>query len=176
MRGILVITALICCIKLSAQSTVYSFQLDSIAGSAAINFSAFTGKKILIVNTASLDSNAVQYSELKSLKQLFGDSLVIVAVPSNDFGTEPGPNSEIDSVYTQTSTRRFPVSAKISVTGTNTHPLYQWLTQQSLNGVTNSTINKAFFKYLIGKSGTLVAVFHPMVRPLDILIREAIAR
>ncbi len=176
MRGVLVITTLICCMKLSAQSTVYSFQLDSIAGSASINFSAFTGKKILIVNTASLDSNATQYAELSSLQAYFADSLVVVIVPSNSFGTEPGSNSEITSFYTQSAYIRFPVAAKVSVTGSSIHPLYAWLTQQSQNGVMNSPVAAPFKKFLINKQGYLVGVFSNRIKPASPAMVSAIQR
>lgn len=161
-------------ISLQAQTTVYGFQIDSIAGANKINFAAFAGKKILIVNTASLDSNAAQYADLRSLNQFFKDSLVIVAIPSNSFGKEPAANADIASFYAQAANNRFPVAAKMEVTGANTHPLYAWLTQQSQDGFGNTTINKGFKKYLINKEGKLLGVFSEKTRPNSTVIMNAV--
>jgi glutathione peroxidase len=170
-----IITACLINQSVKAQSTVYGFQLDSLAGANKINFSAFTGKKILIINTASLDSNAAQYADLRSLNQFFKDSLVIVAIPSNSFGTETGSNSAISSFYTQENNNRFPVASKTEVTGANMHPLYAWLTQQSLNGVSNSSVMHGFRKYLINRQGQLVGVFSHKTRPNSKIVMNAIS-
>jgi glutathione peroxidase len=161
-------------VALNAQATIYDFEIDSIAGSKKIRFADFTGKKILIVNTASLDSNATQYADLKSLNQFFKDSLVIIAIPSNSFGTEPGSNIEITSFYTQAAHNCFPVSKKLEVDGPNMHPLYVWLTHQPESGFGTTRVKKGFKKYLIDSKGKLTAIISHHVRPNSIEIMELI--
>jgi glutathione peroxidase len=177
MRTLFFIT-LLCLLaqKGNTQTTIYSFQIDSIAGTNKINFSAFTGKKILIVNAASLDSNNIQYADLKSLNQFFKDSLVILVVPSNSFGKEPGTNSSISSFYSQAGNNRFPVAGKMEVAGANIHPLFIWLSQGSLNGFGNTSVTKGFKKYLINRQGKLIGVFSHKTRPNSISFMKAILK
>jgi glutathione peroxidase len=96
----------------SAQNNpVYNFKVDSVAGNGKIDFNQFRGKKILIVNTASGDSNFnVQFKELMQLYQLYYEKLVIIAVPTNSFNTEPGTNQQVAARYTQTHKYKFPVT------------------------------------------------------------------
>lgn len=157
-----------------SQTSIYSFHVDSISGSGQINFSAFAGRKILIVNTASQDSSFSQYQELKQLYQIYKDSLVIVVFPTNSFSTENGSNDQIAALYNPSSTNQFAVAAKINVLGQDIHPLYLWLTTSLQNGRMNSKISKPCFKYLIGKNGKLVGVFGPIIRPMSSLLRASI--
>ena len=166
--------ALFFCLSIKAQTSIYSFQLDSIVGPTRINFSAFQGKKILIVNTASQDTSFSQYEELKQLYQLYKDSLVIVVVPSNSFGSEQGGNSQIATSYTQTTAFKFPVSRKEKVKNPEIHPLYAWLTTLSLNGMLSSEVSKPCFKYLINKNGEFRGVYGPRIRPMSTIMRHAI--
>ena len=157
-----------------AQTSIYSFKLDSIAGINQIDFAGFKGKKILIVNTASGDTAASQYSELVQLKQLFKDSLVIVAIPSNSFNSETGSLLSIAGFYEQKSAYRFPVAAKLTVTGAAKSGLYKWLTQGSSNAVMDQEVIRPFQKYLINRNGRLTGVFSARERPMGTIIRNAI--
>ncbi len=156
------------------QPTVYSFQIDSVSGSNPINFSTFQGKKIVIVNTATSDSNSYQFSELEQLYQLYKDSIVVIAISSNSFNTEPRTNSEIGSFCTSTYDVHFPISTKILVRGNNADTLYKWLTQKNLNMILNSSVNGAFQKFLINKQGKLVGVFGRKTKPMSETFRHAI--
>ncbi len=158
----------------SSQTSVYSFKLDSISGSNQIDFAAFKGKKILIVNTASGDSAASQYNELIQLKQLYKDSLVIVVIPSNSFSSESGSSSDIRSAYAQSAYYKFPVAQKLSVKGSDKNVLYLWLTQGSTNGVMDQEVLRPFQKYLINRLGKLTGVFGARERPMGTVIRDAI--
>jgi glutathione peroxidase len=157
-----------------AQQSIYSFVVDSITNGSQLNFSAFQGSKILIVNMASQDSSFSQYGELQQLAQKFQGSLIVIVVPSNSFGTEPGDSSGLGSVYTQSDSSSFPVSAKLSVSGDGISPLYQWLSQLSQNGVMDTDIKNPGYKFLISSSGMLVGAFSPRVRPLDDVLINSI--
>lgn len=156
------------------QSSIYTFQIDSIAGNKKIKFSDFAGKKILIVNTASQDSSNQQYDDLKSLNLFFKDSLIIIAIPVGNFGHEPGTNNEIEPFYSQNMSNRFPVAAKISADGNDIHPLYNWLTKQTENGMSNSKVSGDYKKYLIDSNGKMVGVFSSKLRANSSIIMQAI--
>jgi len=174
MRIIIMLILVLFSLQLKAQTSIYTIKLDSIAGSNQIDFAAFQGRKILIVNTASQDTAASQYIELLQLKQLYKDSLIIVVVPSNSFNTEPGTNASISGFYSQSTAYKFPVASLSAVTGTNTNPLFLWLSQASQNAVMNITMNQSFQKFLVNRQGKLVGIFNASVRPYSFYVRNAI--
>jgi glutathione peroxidase len=148
-------------IAAKAQSSIYDFKLPS-ANGAEINFNDFRGKKILIVNTASLSEYAGQLAQLEQLYQQYKNSgFVIVAVPSNDFTNETKTNGEIASSYSVT----FPVAAKASVTGSGIIPLYVWLTKKVQNGVVNNEIITDFQKFVIDSDGKFLGAFGSTILP-----------
>ena len=76
-------------------SSIYDFKVPGLSG-GTINFSDFKGKKIMVVNTASMCGNTPQYADLEKLYEKYKDKLVIVGFPANNFGAqEPGTNAEI---------------------------------------------------------------------------------
>jgi glutathione peroxidase len=148
-------------------NNIYQFKVESIEG-GVIDFSAFKGKKILIVNTASECGFTPQYKDLEALYQKYKDRLVIVGFPANNFGgQEPGNNSEIKSFCTRNYGVSFPMAAKVSVRGKDIHPLFSWLTQKSENGVLDATIQWNFGKFLIDETGVPVAYFSSRTNPLS---------
>jgi|SRR5579871_1054228 len=174
MRKFLTICFALCLFRAaSAQQTIYSVMIDSASGGAKIDFSSLQGKKILIVDLASQDSSFSQYSELQLLSQQYQGSLYIIAIPTNSFGSEPGDSSSIISAYTQSGSGNVLVAARLSVAGADISGLYQWLTQQSQNGVMDSEVKLPGYKYLINTQGKLVGFFAPRVRPLsDVMINS----
>ena len=174
MKFLFSLAAIVLSMSASSQTSIYSIQLDSIAGSSTINFAAFQGKKILVINSASGDSTNAQYSQIKQLNTLYKDSLVVIVIPSNSFNSENGSESLMLSFYSQDANNRFPVAAKVSVKGVDIHPLYEWLTQKVKNGVMDSEVRRPFQKYLISRSGGLIGVFSAAIKPLDAPIIRAI--
>lgn len=158
----------------SAQISIYSFQIDSIAGAGIIDLSAFQGKKILLINSASGDTASTQYAQIKQLNSMYKDSLVVIVLPSNCFNSENTTESAMVSFYSQEMNNQFPVTKKISVKGTDIHPLYRWLTQKTQNGVMDSEVRRPFQKYLISRSGRLIGVFSASIKPFDPPIIRAI--
>lgn len=146
----------------SAQTTtsIYDYKLTDVNGKT-YDMSELKGKKAIIVNTASKCSLTTQVKEMEKLYEDFRDNLVIVAVPSNDFGNqEPGSNDEIKT-FVKENNISFPVMAKTSVKGDNEDPLYQWLTQKDLNGVMDTEVGWNYQKYMIDEDGTLVGIVEP---------------
>jgi glutathione peroxidase len=145
--------------------SIYDFKVPALDG-GTIDFSAFRGKKILIVNTASKCGFTPQYAALEKLYGLHKDRLVIVGFPANNFlWQEPGSAKEIASFCTKHYGVTFPMAAKISVKGRKQAPIYQWLTKKKFNGFSDSRVKWNFQKYLIDENGKLVAVFGPAVKP-----------
>lgn len=146
------------------------------AGGDSIRFSQYAGKKILIVNTASLANDKQQLSKLQTLQQNNAASLVVIAVPCDDFNNlEPqDDNAVILQHYQQQFSITFPVAAKLHVTGAAIHPLFSFLTDKNLNGTMNSRVKGNFQKYLLDENGHLLAVFAGSVDPLSELVQQAI--
>lgn len=147
--------------------SIHQFKVTGIEGEE-IDFAQFKGKKIMVVNVASECGFTPQYQQLQELYEEFQDKLMIVGFPSNDFGgQEPGTNEEIRAFCTLRYGVDFPLTAKITIKGSNMHPVYQWLTQKTQNAVADSEVHWNFHKYLLDESGHLVKSFPSVVSPLD---------
>jgi len=151
-----------------AKQSIYDFTVKDINGND-FNFANLKGKKILIVNTASKCGNTPQYEQLEAIYEKYGkDNFVIVGFPANNFANqEPGSNQEIEEFCTKNYGVTFPMMSKISVKGSDMHPLYKWLTSKSENGVMDSEVTWNFQKYLIDENGNLVKTVAPKVKPDD---------
>ncbi len=146
---------------------IYQFKVPALEG-GTIDFSAFKGKKILVVNTASACGYTPQYKELEQLYEKYQDKLVIIGFPANNFGgQEPGTNSEIKEFCTKNYGVTFPMAAKISVKGDDTAPIYKWLTNKTENGVLDAEIKWNFNKFLIDENGNLLAYFPSKIMPMS---------
>jgi glutathione peroxidase len=147
--------------------SIHGFKVESLDGNT-IDFAAFKGKKILIVNTASECGYTPQYKELESLYEKYKEKLVIVGFPANNFGgQEPGSNSEIKTFCTKNYGVTFPMAAKISVKGDDMAPIYKWLTHKDENGVLDAEIKWNFNKFLLDEQGRMIAYFPSKVTPMS---------
>lgn len=157
--------------------TIYQFTVNDLSGES-FDFSELEGKKIMIVNTASKCGLTPQYEGLQLLYESYKDKgFVIVGFPANNFaGQEPGSNEEIAAFCEQNYGVSFPMMSKISVKGEDIHPVYQFLTQESRNGLRDSEVQWNFQKYLIDEQGYLVDVIEPKTLPTDPGIREWIEK
>src|SRR5689334_20161417 len=108
-----------------SRMTASAFSFSGIDG-GAIRLSEYAGKPILVVNTASQCGYTPQYAGLQELWQRYRErGLMIVGVPSNDFGgQEPGGAVEIEHTAQQGYGVAFPLAAKAEVRGTSQHPFY----------------------------------------------------
>ena len=151
-----------------AQTSLYDFKVKDIEGSD-FDLSQLKGKKVLVVNTASKCGLTPQYELLQELyDQYGGDHFTIIGFPANNFAKqEPGSNDEIAEFCERNYGVTFPMMSKISVKGDDMHPLYQWLTQKSKNGVSDSEVSWNFQKYMIDENGHLVDYAKPRTKPND---------
>jgi glutathione peroxidase len=147
--------------------SAYSFKVKSIDG-GAIDLSAYKGKKILIVNTASNCGYTRQYEGLEALYKKYKGQLVVIGFPANNFGgQEPGSNEEIKEFCTSKFNVTFPMAAKVSVKGKDIDPLFKWLTNKSENGVLDANISWNFNKFLLDENGALLQHFSQSVEPMS---------
>jgi glutathione peroxidase len=148
--------------------SVYDFKVPALTG-GTIDLSAYKGKKILIVNTASKCGFTPQYEELQKLYEKYKDKLVIIGFPANDFGQqEPGTNSEIQEFCKKNYGVTFPMAAKVDVIGENTTPLFKYLTDEAIKlGTPAPVIQWNFTKFLIDENGKLIAVFPSKIKPMS---------
>jgi glutathione peroxidase len=160
----------------SVPKSIYDFKVEGLEGNT-IDFSAFKGKKILVVNTASKCGYTGQYADLEKLYEKHKKDLVIVGFPANDFlFQEPGDNKDIAAFCQRNYGVTFPMAAKITVKGSKMHPLYLWLTQKKFNGVEDTKVKWNFQKYLIDEKGNYVQKFDPGTEPMDAEVVNAIAK
>lgn len=141
----------------------HDFQFTRIEG-GPLPLSDFKGKAVLVVNTASRCGYTPQYTGLQKLWRTYRDKgLVVLGVPSNDFGgQEPGTAVEIKTFCETNFEVDFPLAGKEPVKGDAAHPFYKWAAQE-LGPEAAPKWN--FHKYLIGPDGKLVGWFSTKTSP-----------
>jgi glutathione peroxidase len=154
--------------------TAYDFSFTRIDGEA-MPLADYRGKVLLIVNTASECGFTKQYAGLEELYQQFkGQGLVIIGVPSNDFGgQEPGSNAEIKQFCESKFRITFPLAGKEVVSGAKAAPFYQWAAE--VLGKDN-TPSWNFHKYLVGRDGKLIDYFSAMTSPTSETLVSAVEK
>jgi glutathione peroxidase len=152
--------------KINPATSFYTLQATGNNGQP-IDFSAFKGKKVLIVNTASDCGYTGQYEELEKLHQQYKD-LIILGFPANDFKQqEKKDNAAIAEFCKVNYGVTFQLMQKSHVVkGPEQNPVYQWLTNAKQNGWCEQQPLWNFSKYLINEDGVLVNFFSQNVSPL----------
>ncbi len=141
--------------------SIYDFKIQSIDGKE-IDFAQYNGKTLLIVNTASECGYTPQYADLQELHEKYGNQITILGFPANNFGgQEPGTNVQIASFCKKNYGVTFQMFEKISVKGSDQHPLYKFLKEKS-----GKEPSWNFCKYLVKPDGT-VKFFASGVNPGD---------
>ena len=153
--------------KTTPMESIYSIKINALNGNP-INLSDYKDKYVLFVNVASECGFTGQYEDLQKLYETYQDKLMIIGVPCNQFGgQEPGSASEIQEFCKVNYGVTFLITEKVDVKGNNQHPLYQWLTQQSKNGSSSSSVKWNFQKYLVDKNGELIDYYFSVTKPLS---------
>lgn len=152
----------------ATQTSFYDLKAKTIDGKD-FSFSSLKGKRVLIVNVASECGFTPQYKKLQKLFDEYKDKdFVILAFPCNDFGgQEPGSANEIKSFCEKNYGVTFQLMEKVSIKGSNQHPVYQWLTKKELNGKADASVRWNFHKFLIDENGNWVGDFGSMTDPLS---------
>jgi len=140
-----------------------------------IDLNSFSGKTILLVNVASKCGFTKQYSDLQKLYDDYKNGgLIVIAVPSNQFGgQEPGSNEEIKNFCETNFNINFPITDKVDVKGLNAHEIYKWAERN----FGKSTIPKwNFHKILINKEGKIEETFNSFINPISKKIIEKLEK
>jgi glutathione peroxidase len=143
---------------------VYDFTATSLAGDE-IPLKRFEGQVLLIVNTASACGFTPQYKGLEALHETLAPrGFSVLGFPCNQFGgQEPGDAGQIAQFCTSYAIT-FPMFAKIDVNGNDAHPLYQYL-KNAKSGLLGSSIKWNFTKFLVDRTGQVVARHAPTTKP-----------
>jgi len=143
-----------------------------------VSLKQFSGKVLLIVNTASECGFTPQYKDLEELyRQYKSRGFEVLAFPSNDFGKQEPLNGKAIQDYCSLHFRTtFPVFEKSSVIGYKALPLFQFLSNNTENGKVNISPKWNFQKYLINKKGEVVDYFFPFTKPTSPTIKKSIER
>ena len=192
MKKILTLLATVCAIACSGgKTTIYDFTAESNSGEQ-VDFMAYKGKVLLLVNTASKCGFTPQYDGLEALYQKYQDQgLVVIGFPCDQFGhQEPGTNAEIEEFCRLNHGVTFPLMAKSDVNGENANAVFKWLyaekpfagfgdsdTGKFMDGMlsrndpdyaSNPDIKWNFTKFLVDRKGRVVARFEPVVTPAEL--------
>lgn len=147
----------------------YSFKAKNLETNKEISMKSYTGKVVLIVNTASKCGFTPQYEGLEKLYTSYKDKgLVILGFPCNQFGgQEPGSAEEISKFCSLKYNVTFPMFQKIEVNGNNADPLYKYL-KEALPGTLTNDIKWNFTKFLLDRKGNPVKRFGSATKPEEI--------
>lgn len=146
-------------------NTFHTLSATSLTGKE-INMSAYQGKVVLVVNTASKCGLTPQYEGLEKLYEQYKDKgLVILGFPCNQFANqEPGNETDISQGCLINYGVTFPMFAKIDVNGPNAHPIYKYL-KKALPGFPGNELKWNFGKFLLDKEGNPIKRFSPLTKP-----------
>ncbi len=153
---------------------VHDFGVKTIDGQDK-KLAEYKGHPLLIVNVASKCGLTPQYEGLEKLhRELASRGLRVLGFPANEFGAqEPGSNDEIKTFCTSNYGVEFDMFGKVVVKGAGIHPLFDYLTNKSKFA---GDIKWNFNKFLVDKTGEVVARFEPQVEPTSAEVRQAIEK
>ena len=159
-------------------SVIYDFTAQDLLGNK-VNFADFTGKVLLIVNTASECGFTPQFAGLQALHERYSDQgLVVIGFPCNQFGKqEPNDGAAIGEFCQRNYGVEFLMMQKIDVNGEHAHPIFTWLKSQQ-GGLLTDDIKWNFTKFLIGRDGKVIDRYAPMTKPENLAtdIETALAK
>ena len=158
----------------ASTKTAFEHEFESIDGTP-LKLADWQGKVLLVVNTASFCGYTPQYEGLQKLFETYeGKGLVVIGVPSNDFGgQEPEAESKIKEFCTGAFGVTFPLTAKYEVKGASAHAFYKWATT-ALGPQATPRWN--FHKLLIARDGKPVGAYESAVAPMSSRLVSAIER
>ena len=156
-------------LKDNDMKSIYDFEAKSIQGDV-IALSSYSGKAILVVNTASQCGFTPQFKGLESLHKTLGPKgLIVLGFPCNQFGSQdPGSNADIDTFCQTNYGVSFQMMEKIDVNGKNAHPLYAWLKEEAPGILGSEGIKWNFTKFLVGRNGQVIKRYAPQDNPESI--------
>ena len=148
-------------------TTIYDLSATSNRGEE-IDFSQFTGRPMVIVNTASKCGFTPQYDGLQELHEAYAaQGLVVIGFPCDQFANqEPGDDAAIEEFCRINFGVTFPLTTKVDVNGKDTDPVFAFLKEQT-SGLLGSSIKWNFTKFLVAPDGTTVKRYSPRTEPAE---------
>jgi glutathione peroxidase len=146
-------------------TTLSDFHANTITGTEQ-DLSAYLGKVVLVVNTASKCGFTPQFAGLEKLyEELSGDGLVILGFPCDQFNHQEFDDNAETAEFCQLNYGvTFPMFARIDVNGANAHPLFAWLRSEQ-GGILGDAIKWNFTKFLLNREGKVIRRYAPSVTP-----------
>ncbi|MCI7310331.1 MAG: glutathione peroxidase [Prevotella sp.] len=146
-------------------NTIYDFKAKTSKGKE-LDFSAFEGKVLLIVNTASKCGFTPQFEGLEELNKKYREEgLVVVGFPCNQFGSQdPGSNEEISGFCQLNYGVSFQIMEKVNVNGDDAAPIFKYL-KKAAGGFITDSIKWNFTKFLISRDGKTIRRYAPITTP-----------
>ena len=141
----------------------YDFNFNNLDGSK-LSLSEYKDRVIVVINVASQCGFTSQYEDMQNIWEKYqAKGVVMLGVPSNDFGKqEPGNSEEIKNFCESKFGITFPMTEKVSVKGKDAHPFYKWAEEN----YGKSAIPKwNFHKIIIGKNGKIDGTFASITNP-----------
>lgn len=151
----------------SMADSIYDLTFTDNAG-REVPLKQYEGKPLLIVNTASKCGFTPQYKGLQELHEELGPDLVVLGFPCDQFAhQEPGDDEQIKDFCEVNYGVTFPLSTKVDVNGSKTHPVFAFLKDRA-GGLLGSTVKWNFTKFLVSPDGTTVKRYAPKTSPKDV--------
>lgn len=145
----------------AACSTLLNQSLPRLQDDKPQNLCQYSGKVLLVVNTASFCGFTPQYEGLEALHAKYAArGLVVMGFPSNDFNQESGDSKKIAELCFNTYGVKFPMFASSPVRGKDANPLFAQLAQ-----ATGKQPSWNFNKYLVGRDGKAIAHYGSTTSP-----------
>ena len=154
--------------NIEPHNSVYTIPYELNNGSVG-NLSAYKGKKILIVNTASDCGYTNQYEGLQKLYTQYAHKLIVIGFPSNNFKEQEKGDDETIAQFCKINYGiTFPLVKKsVVIKSAEQHKIFEWLSNKKENGWLDKAPSWNFCKYLIDETGMLTHFFEPGVEPFD---------
>ena len=148
--------------------SIYDLSFTSNAGEE-VPLEQFRGRPMLIVNTASKCGLTPQYRGLQEIYSELGpEGLVVIGFPCDQFANqEPGDDDQIKEFCEANYGVSFPLSTKVDVNGSKTHPVFSFLKDRT-DGLLGSAIKWNFTKFLVWPDGTTVKRYGPQTNPDEV--------
>ena len=157
--------------------SVYDFKVKNQKGEE-VSLEQYKGKVLLIVNTATHCGFTPQYDGLEALYEKYNkEGFELLDFPCNQFFRQaPEDDEQINHICSLKFNTKFPRFKKIDVNGKNADPLFVWLCSQNEKGKYKK-VKWNFTKFLVNKSGEVIARFEPTDKPeeIDEHIKKALA-
>lgn len=169
MKNILLVFLFMATILGAKDMALYDIEVKDIDGKE-VKLEKYKNRVMLIVNVASKCGFTNQYEGLEKLHEKYeSEGLSVLGFPCNQFlSQEPGTEEEIKEFCSLTYGVKFDLFSKIDVNGKDTHPLYEYLKNNSSGFMGTDVIKWNFTKFLVDRNGNVVERYAPSTTPQEI--------